>query len=93
ATYYFPDGGFGACGWQIQNSDFAVALGEAHYDGGSHCGSTVTVQYNGNTINVVVADLCPGCQGTDGIDLTSGAMAALDPNYINDGAISVTWSF
>jgi len=47
----------------------------------------------GNTIQVTVQDLCPGCQGEDGIDLTEGAIAALDSNYENDGVIAVNWSF
>ncbi|KAJ7095642.1 RlpA-like double-psi beta-barrel-protein domain-containing protein-containing protein, partial [Mycena epipterygia] len=77
ATYYDPDGGFGACGTQLQNSDFIVALPESQYDNGAHCGQTVNVEYQGNSIQVTVADLCPGCQGEDGIDLAEGAMAAL----------------
>ncbi|KAF7343517.1 hypothetical protein MSAN_01972000 [Mycena sanguinolenta] len=93
ATYYDPNGGTGACGSVLQNSDFIVALGEDTWNGGSHCGQTVNVQYQGNTVQVTVQDLCPGCQGSDGIDLSEGAMAALDPNYINDGVISVAWSF
>ncbi|KAJ7095643.1 RlpA-like double-psi beta-barrel-protein domain-containing protein-containing protein, partial [Mycena epipterygia] len=103
ATYYDPDGGFGACGTQLQNSDFIVALPESQYDNGAHCGQTVNVEcklllfrpkhYQGNTIQVTVEDLCPGCQGEDGIDLAEGAMAALDSNYVNDGEITVNWSF
>ncbi|KAF7343518.1 hypothetical protein MSAN_01972100 [Mycena sanguinolenta] len=93
ATYYDPNGGTGACGSVLQNSDFIVALGEDTWDGGSHCGQTVNVQYQGNTVQVTVQDLCPGCQGSNGIDLSEGAMAALDPNCINDGVISVAWSF
>ncbi|KAF7343511.1 hypothetical protein MSAN_01971400 [Mycena sanguinolenta] len=93
ATYYDPNGGTGACGSVLQNSDFIVALGEDTWDGGSHCGQTVNVQYQGNTVQVTVQDLCPGCQGSNGIDLSEGAMAALDSNYINDGVISVVWSF
>ncbi|KAF7343513.1 hypothetical protein MSAN_01971600 [Mycena sanguinolenta] len=93
ATYYDPNGGTGACGSVLQNSDFIVALGEDTWDGGSHCGQTVNVQYQGNTVQVTVQDLCPGCQGANGIDLSEGAMAALDSNYINDGVISVSWSF
>ncbi|KAJ7662871.1 RlpA-like double-psi beta-barrel-protein domain-containing protein-containing protein, partial [Mycena rosella] len=93
ATYYDHDGGYGSCGWELQNSDFIVALGEAHYDDGSHCGDTVRVQYNGQTIFVPVADLCPGCQGDNGIDLSEGAMAALDENYVDDGVITVKWAF
>ncbi|KAJ6484825.1 Non-catalytic module family EXPN protein [Mycena sanguinolenta] len=93
ATYYDPNGGTGACGNVLQNSDFIVALGEGNWDGGAHCGQTVNVQYQGNTVQVTVQDLCPGCQGANGIDLSEGAMAALDPNYKNDGVISVVWSF
>ncbi|KAK7018354.1 RlpA-like double-psi beta-barrel-protein domain-containing protein-containing protein [Favolaschia claudopus] len=92
ATYYDPNGGTGACGSVLQNSDFIVALGSGHYDGGAHCGKTVTVTYQGRTISVTVADLCPGCQGANGIDLSEGAMAALDSNYINDGVITVQWT-
>ncbi|KAJ6504937.1 RlpA-like double-psi beta-barrel-protein domain-containing protein-containing protein [Mycena vulgaris] len=93
ATFYDPNGQPGACGSPLQNGDFIVALGMGHWDGGSHCGQTVNVQYQGRTIQVSVQDLCPGCQGANGIDLSEGAMAALDSNYINDGVISVVWSF
>jgi hypothetical protein len=44
ASYYQPNGGTGACGTVLQNSDFVVALGVDHWDNGSHCGETVTVQ-------------------------------------------------
>ncbi|KAJ6484723.1 RlpA-like double-psi beta-barrel-protein domain-containing protein-containing protein [Mycena sanguinolenta] len=91
-AWYLPNGGIGACGNVLQNGDFIVALGEGNWDDGAHCGQTVNVQYQDNTIQVTVQDLCPGCQG-DNIDLSEGAMAALDPNYINDGVIPVVWSF
>ncbi|KAJ6596391.1 RlpA-like double-psi beta-barrel-protein domain-containing protein-containing protein, partial [Mycena vulgaris] len=87
ATFYDPDGGLGACGSPLQNGDFIVALGTGHWDGGSHCGQTLNVQYHGRTIQVSVQDFCPGCQGANGLDLSEGAMAALDSNYINDGVI------
>ncbi|KAF8187846.1 hypothetical protein K438DRAFT_1936406 [Mycena galopus ATCC 62051] len=74
------------------NTDFIIALGDGNWDGGSHCGETVDVEYQGNTIRVTVEDLCPGCHGANGINLSEGAMAALDSNYINDGVISVVWS-
>ncbi|KAF7350861.1 hypothetical protein MSAN_01648200 [Mycena sanguinolenta] len=45
------------------------------------------------TIQVTVQDLYPGCQGANGIDLSEGAMAALDSTHIKDGVISVVWSF
>jgi hypothetical protein len=47
----------------------------------------------GRTIQVSVQDLCPGCQGSNGIDFSEGVMTAPDSNYINDGVISVVWSF
>ncbi|KAJ7661066.1 hypothetical protein B0H14DRAFT_3077462 [Mycena olivaceomarginata] len=73
----------------------SVALGTDHWDGGSHCGQTMRVQRNGGSISVIVADLCPGCVGLHGansIDLSQGAMAALDSNFINDGITTVQWT-
>ncbi|KAF8179966.1 hypothetical protein K438DRAFT_1543637, partial [Mycena galopus ATCC 62051] len=80
ATYYYPNGGTGACGGTIQNGDMAVAIGQDNWDNGAHCGATMTVtckpfpaNHGGTTIYVTVEDLCPGCQGSNGIDLTQGA--------------------
>ncbi|KAF8197297.1 RlpA-like double-psi beta-barrel-protein domain-containing protein-containing protein, partial [Mycena galopus ATCC 62051] len=79
-TFYLPDGGLGACGNPIQNSDFAVALSSANFAGGAHCGQNLNVNLNDTTITVTVADLCVGCEA-DGIDLTQGAFQALaDPS-------------
>ncbi|KAF7342676.1 hypothetical protein MSAN_02025400 [Mycena sanguinolenta] len=95
ATYYTPNGGTGACPPynSLGNNDFIVALGSGHWNGGSHCGETMTVTYGSKTINVVVQDLCPGCQGANGIDLTPGGISKLDSNYVNKGKITVTWTF
>jgi hypothetical protein len=112
ASYYTPNGGTGACGTVLQNSDFIVALGSDHWDSDSHCGKIMTVQRtlfssivyqkksfpfsgNGGSISVTVADLCPGCVGLHGsnsIDLSQGAMAALDSNWFNDGITTVQWT-
>ncbi|KAJ7710700.1 RlpA-like double-psi beta-barrel-protein domain-containing protein-containing protein, partial [Mycena rosella] len=86
------NGGYGACGWQIQNGDHAVALGPVHWDSESYCGHTITAQYKGKSVTATVADLCPGCAG-DHIDLTSSAMAVIDSSYINDRVITVNWHF
>ncbi|KAF7326989.1 hypothetical protein MSAN_02492700 [Mycena sanguinolenta] len=93
ATYYDPNGGFGACGSILQNTDYIVALGPNDWNAGAHCGQTVTVQYNGKSVSVVVQDLCPGCQGDHGIDLTEPAMNTIDTNYVFDGHINVVWNF
>jgi hypothetical protein len=44
ATYYDPNGGFGACGSPLQNGNLIVALGTGNWDGGFHCGQTANVQ-------------------------------------------------
>ncbi|KAJ7124200.1 hypothetical protein C8R44DRAFT_875260 [Mycena epipterygia] len=51
------------------------------------------IDNNGKSVSLVVADLCPGFQGANGIDLTEGAMASLEPNYIAFGKITVDWAF
>ncbi|KAJ7885453.1 hypothetical protein B0H13DRAFT_2343226 [Mycena leptocephala] len=94
ATYYDPNGGFGACGSPCRTM---ISLSHSERD----TGMAVPIAerrlmfsvHQGRTIQVSVQDLCPGCQGADGIDLSEGAMRALDSNYINDGVISVVWSF
>ncbi|KAJ7364651.1 RlpA-like double-psi beta-barrel-protein domain-containing protein-containing protein, partial [Mycena albidolilacea] len=93
ATYYYPGGGFGACGWPINDWDMAVALGPDHWDNGAHCGQQITVTFGGTTICAIVADECPGCQVPNGIDLTQGAMATLDPNWFAHGVDTVQWGF
>ena len=37
ATYYYPNGGLGACGSPIQNTDYIVALSPDQYAGGANC--------------------------------------------------------
>ncbi|KAJ6619391.1 RlpA-like double-psi beta-barrel-protein domain-containing protein-containing protein [Mycena sp. CBHHK59/15] len=93
ATYYDPNGGFGACGNPLGNGDLVVALSPSQYASGTRCGQRINVSYNGKGVSLVVADLCPGCQGANGIDLTEGVMALLEPNYIALGKITVDWAF
>ncbi|KAJ7622125.1 RlpA-like double-psi beta-barrel-protein domain-containing protein-containing protein [Roridomyces roridus] len=88
ATFY--DGGLGACGTIIKNTDFAVALTAPNFASGAHCGQPITVTFNGKSITVIVQDLCPGC-GTNGLDLTRGAFAALASTDL--GVIQVDWQF
>ncbi|KAJ7312238.1 RlpA-like double-psi beta-barrel-protein domain-containing protein-containing protein, partial [Mycena albidolilacea] len=90
ATWYDPNGNYGACGAPMQNSDFIVALSSAHYHSGAHCWQHLDVEYNGHHIDVTIGDLCPGC-GTDDIDLSEGAFAALAS--LGTGRIPVQWHF
>ncbi|KAJ6569728.1 RlpA-like double-psi beta-barrel-protein domain-containing protein-containing protein [Mycena vulgaris] len=89
-TFYDPGGNFGACGRPIQDSEFAVALNPTDYANGAHCGQNINVQFNGLSITVNVADLCPGCPA-GGLDLTRTAFAVLaNPDV---GVIQATWNF
>ncbi|KAK0207346.1 riboflavine-aldehyde-forming enzyme [Armillaria fumosa] len=90
ATWYAPNGGFGACGTPLQNSDHIVALSTAQYAGGANCGKVIRVSYEGRSVDVTVRDLCPGC-GTNGIDLSSSAFQQLAG--LDVGRIRVTWDY
>ncbi|KAF7368271.1 hypothetical protein MVEN_00148000 [Mycena venus] len=100
ASFYDPDGGIGACGTVLQNSDFVVALGVDTWDNGAHCGGNrhcgmYASCHKGASISVIVADRCAGCNdlhGPNSIDLSEGAIAALDSNYEIDGLINVQWT-
>ncbi|KAK0488499.1 riboflavine-aldehyde-forming enzyme [Armillaria novae-zelandiae] len=90
ATWYTPNGGFGACGTPLQNSDHIVALSSGQYAGGTHCGKHIGVNYNGKFIDATIGDLCPGC-GPNGIDLSSSAFQVLAP--LGVGRIQVNWNY
>ncbi|KAH9881215.1 hypothetical protein J1614_001710 [Plenodomus biglobosus] len=86
-TIYDNNGSFGACGTELHDTDMIVALaqpawGQSTYDvmtGASTnpwCGQKIQVEYEGNTIEATIMDLCPGCSGHD-IDLSLSAWKAL----------------
>ncbi|PPR05050.1 hypothetical protein CVT24_010197 [Panaeolus cyanescens] len=89
ATWYYP--AIGACGWLNLNSDHIVALSTIDYAGGSHCGRMIRVSHKEKSVDVRVVDLCPGCQGAHGIDLSPGAFQALSTLPI--GIVPVEWHF
>ncbi|KAK0488458.1 riboflavine-aldehyde-forming enzyme, partial [Armillaria novae-zelandiae] len=90
ATWYTPNGGLGACGTPLQNSDHIVALSTAQYAGGANCGRVIRVSYKGRYVDVTVRDLCPGC-GNNGIDLSSSAFQQLAT--LDVGRIQVNWDY
>ncbi|GJJ09085.1 hypothetical protein Clacol_003307 [Clathrus columnatus] len=98
ASYYYPGGGYGACGTRIQNGDKAVALSTGEWQNGALCGKSIRVtnKANGRTVTgVIVRDLCPGCQPRDNnknnVDLTSGVFGQLDS--LSKGLLDVVWYF
>ncbi|PBK90527.1 hypothetical protein ARMGADRAFT_934207, partial [Armillaria gallica] len=83
-----PNGGVGACGVPMQNSDHIVALSSNQYDGGTH--KYIGVHYKGKFVDATIRDLCPGCDH-NGIDLSPSAFEKLAP--LDDGRIQVTWNY
>jgi outer membrane biosynthesis protein TonB len=86
-TIYDNNGGFGACGTALHDTDMIVALaapawGASTYDvmtgaaTNPWCGQKIKVEYNGNSIEATIMDLCPGCSGHD-IDLSLSAWKKL----------------
>lgn len=86
-TIYDNTGGFGACGTALHDSDMIVALaqpawGKSTYDvmtgaaTNPWCGQKIKVEYQGNSIEATIMDMCPGCSGHD-IDLSLSAWKAL----------------
>jgi opacity protein-like surface antigen len=79
-TIYDNTGGFGACGTALYDTDMVVALsidtwGASTYDvmtgaaTNPWCNQKITIEYNGNTVEATIMDMCPGCSGKD-IDLS-----------------------
>ncbi|KAL5120567.1 hypothetical protein ACEQ8H_001586 [Pleosporales sp. CAS-2024a] len=79
-TIYDNNGGFGACGTALTDSDMIVAIaqpawGKSTYDvmtgaaTNPWCGQQVDIEYNGNHVTATIMDMCPGCAGHD-LDLS-----------------------
>ncbi|KAF2704758.1 hypothetical protein K504DRAFT_389300, partial [Pleomassaria siparia CBS 279.74] len=79
-TIYDNNGGYGACGTILHDTDHIVALsvetwGSSTYDvmtgaaTNPWCGQKITIDYKGNQVEATIMDMCPGCKGKD-IDLS-----------------------
>lgn len=94
-TYYNPAGGYGSCGWTIQDSDPTVALAhgmmgdQSNGNGNPWCGKKITILHNGATHTATVGDTCMGCNG-ESIDLTAGLWANVAPD-VDGRAHNVKW--
>lgn len=86
-TIYDNSGGYGACGTKIYDSDMVVALAKDAWGASTYdvqtgaatnpwCGQKIKVDYNGNSIEATIMDMCPGCSGHD-IDLSLAAYTKL----------------
>ncbi|KAL1755809.1 Non-catalytic module family EXPN protein [Schizophyllum commune] len=91
-TYYAPNGGYGACGTPIANTDFAIAMKQSLFEsyntehpGNQNlnplCGTPVRITSlevpNAQGVVAYIRDSCPGCQGDKGIDATPALCTAV----------------
>ncbi|KAJ4324434.1 hypothetical protein N0V94_001332 [Neodidymelliopsis sp. IMI 364377] len=99
-TVYDTQGGYGACGKALSDTDMIVALastawGVSSYDAQTGdatnpwCGQKITIEANGKTATATIMDMCPGCTGDD-IDLSRAAWKAI--GMTEDTRIKGTWS-
>lgn len=97
ATFYYQNGNAGACGDYHSDYDLIAAIDISRYGNtGSKsylCGQRVHIKNNnnGNTVDVVIADVCPTCVNGNSIDLSLGAFQALAST--SDGMVPIDWSF
>ncbi|KAK0203204.1 hypothetical protein DFS33DRAFT_1345763 [Desarmillaria ectypa] len=67
ATYFTPDSSMGACSVALDSQTNSVALASDDFGDGTHCGETIYVQYNANTVSATVIDECPSYAPTGSI--------------------------
>ncbi|GAA5936986.1 RlpA-like double-psi beta-barrel domain-containing protein [Sporobolomyces koalae] len=95
ATFFYQEGGYGACGKIHQDSDKIVALQIDRYGTSSNnnpdCGRTVEIENlaNGKTTLATVADACPGCANYNSLDLSVGAFDAIGDQAT--GVLNISW--
>ncbi|KAF1849975.1 uncharacterized protein K460DRAFT_255432, partial [Cucurbitaria berberidis CBS 394.84] len=86
-TIYDNNGGFGACGTELHDTDMIVALAQPAWGASTYnvmtgaatnpwCGQKIQIEYEGNSIQATIMDLCPGCADHD-IDLSLAAWKKL----------------
>jgi hypothetical protein len=100
AVQSFDDGNFyGPCnGGQgaryTTQSKYWVAIRHAR----EHCGKTIVANYNGNQIELVVMDSCPGCEMDNHLDMSLEALVELTGSKEHACSIGrslpiITWYF
>ncbi|KAK4553707.1 hypothetical protein LTR86_009205 [Recurvomyces mirabilis] len=93
-TWY--DVGVGSCGNISSSSEHIVALSPAHMGSVPNpnlnpiCGSTITIEFEGQSVQATVLDTCPSCEA-NAIDCSSSVFKAVAPN--GDGRVVVDWRF
>ncbi|ROV88769.1 hypothetical protein VPNG_10283 [Cytospora leucostoma] len=101
-TWYNTNGGYGACGTVLSDSEAICALSEKLYDqytknsnsnDNELCGKKIEITMpSGQTATVTVADRCTGCAATD-IDLTPTTFKQLVSGGLGTGRTEATWKW
>lgn len=101
-TYYNTNGGYGACGTTLSDSEAICALSEKLYDTYTQdgnpnknplCGKKIVITMDsGETATVTVADRCTGCAPTD-VDLTPTTFQQLVPAGLGTGRTLASWKW
>ncbi|KAF9792218.1 hypothetical protein BJ322DRAFT_1102732 [Thelephora terrestris] len=94
-TWFTQNGVAGACGSVHSDNDFIAALDTSVYGDtsvqSSYCGKTIRISWQGNSVDVVVADACPTCDNASSVDLSEAAFQALAP--LSTGLLTdATWT-
>ncbi|EIM80659.1 barwin-like endoglucanase, partial [Stereum hirsutum FP-91666 SS1] len=82
--------GLGACGTTNTDSDYIVALSQADYGNGEHCGETLKITANGETHTATVEDKCMGCSSGD-LDMSPTLFQTFADESV--GVVEVSWYY
>ncbi|KAL7908197.1 RlpA-like double-psi beta-barrel-containing domain-containing protein [Trichoderma velutinum] len=87
----FYNTGLGACGSVNNDEEYVAAVSAALFDSQSVCGRSISVNFNGATVNVQVVDRCAGCAFGD-VDLSPRAFSDLTGS-LDAGRVQGSWDF
>ncbi|KAG8994679.1 hypothetical protein FRB94_008617 [Tulasnella sp. JGI-2019a] len=93
-TWFYP--GMGACGKRNGSNDKIIAIPQALWANGKHCGKQVKISGNGKSVVATVQDMCPsdgGCPDSGHIDVSPATFKAISANYQQVGEMTIAWSF
>lgn len=82
-------GNAGACGKHMKNYEFVVARAQVDFQQ-SDCFKTITLEFEGRTVQAQIMDICPVCPPR-GLDLSKGLFKHIAPN--GDGIVYGNWWF
>lgn len=101
STWFTQNGQAGECGTVHSDSDYIVAINSNGYwqdyesnDNSPYCYKYIEITNtdNGRTVKAQVADVCPTCDGTQSLDMSTGLFEALGDS-LSVGEFPISWWF